>query len=118
MGVVQLRVNGKPDVFYSKEIFERDINIGDGEVKIFPAPIIIQERTPLAKADVQPDGNSFDYFTHWTHGAKREEDPLDVCGCSVINGKYKDAIGEYLQVDVSYKVILYIWLERNIKQAQ
>lgn len=36
MGVVQLRVSEKPDIFYSKEIFEKDINIGAGEIKIIP----------------------------------------------------------------------------------
>lgn len=113
MGVVQLRANGKPDMFYSKEIYERDINIGTGEVKLFPSPVVVMEK----KADV-PDGNSFDYFTHWTHGAKREEDPLDVCGCTIINGQYKDAIGENFQTDVNYKVMLYIWIERKLNQKQ
>ena len=66
----------------------------------------------------QPDGNSFDYFTHWTHGTKREEDPLNVCSCTIINGQYKDAIGEYFQTDVNYKVMLYIWVERKTNQQQ
>ncbi len=113
MGVVQLQANGKPDVFYSKEIFERDINIGAGEVKVFPPPVVIMER----KADA-PDGNNFDYFTLWTHGTKREEDPLNICGCTVINGQYKDAIGEYFQTDVNYKIMLYIWIERKTNQQQ
>ncbi len=112
MGVVQLRANTKPDVFYSKEIFERDINIGADEIKIF-TPQVVMER----KGD-QPDGNSFADFTHWTHGYKREEDPLSVCGCTVINGQYKDAIGEYFQTDVNYKVMLYIWIERKTNQQQ
>lgn len=110
MGVVQLRVNTKPDVFYSKEVFERDINIGVDEIKIIP-PQVTGER----KGE-QPDGNSFDYFTHWTHGSKREEDPLNICGCAVINGQYKDSIGEYFQTDVNYKVMLYIWIERKINR--
>ena len=113
MGVVQLRANRKPDVFYSKEIFERDINIGAGEVKLFLPPVVVIEK----KVD-QPDGNNFDYFTHWTHGTKREEDPLNIYDCSVINGQYKDAIGEYFQTDVSYKVLLYIWIERKANQQQ
>lgn len=112
MGVVQLRANTKPDVFYSKEIFERDMNIGAGEIKIIPSPVMMERKVD------QPDGNSFDYFTHWTHGTKREEDPLDVCGCSVINGQYKDAVGEYFQTDVNYKVVLYIWIERKTNQQQ
>lgn len=66
----------------------------------------------------QPDGNSFDYLTHWTHGTKREEDPLNICDCSVINGQYKDAIVEYFQTDVSYKVLLYIWIEKKVNQQQ
>lgn len=112
MGVVQLRANTKPDVFYSKEIFERDINIGADEIKIIPSQVAGERKGE------QPDGNSFDYFTHWTHGSKREEDPLDVCGCTVINGQYKDAIGEYFQADVNYKVMLHIWIERMINQQQ
>ncbi|MBN8674992.1 hypothetical protein PDL71_10740 [Lacibacter sp. MH-610] len=118
MGVVKLRANGKPDVFYSKEVFERDINISAGEMKIVPPPVVSEERTPLRKLDEQPDGNSFDYFTHWTHGAKREEDPLNICGCAFINGQYKDAIGEYFYMDVSYKIMLYIWIERKTNQQQ
>lgn len=111
MGVVQLRANGKPDMFYSKEVFEKDINTGAGEIKLFPPPVVVMEK----KVD-QPDGNSFDYFTHWTHGTKREEDPLNICGCSIINGQYKDAIGEYFGMDISYKVMLYIWMERKTNQ--
>ena len=110
MGVVQLRANTKPDVFCSKEIFERDINIGADEVKIIPSLIRKDEKID------PPDGNRFDYFTHWTHGAKREEDPLDVCGCTVVNGLYKDSIGEYFQTDVNYEVMLYIWIERKVNQ--
>lgn len=113
MGVVQLRANGKPSIFYSKEVFERDINIRVGEINLFPPPVVVME-----KKVATPDGNSFDYFTHWTHGTKREEDPLNVCGCSVINGQYKDAIGEYFQTDVNYKVMLYIWIERKANQQQ
>ncbi len=112
MGVVQLRVSEKPDIFYSKEIFEKDINIGAGEIKIIPPPVMMERKVD------QPDGNSFDYFTHWTHGTKREEDPLNICDCSVINGQYKDAIGEYFQTDVSYKVLLYIWIEKKVNQQQ
>lgn len=112
MGVIQLRAIGKPDIFYSKEIFEKDINIGAGEIKTIPSPVMMEKKVD------QPDGNSFDYFTHWTHGSKREEDPLSVCGCTVINGQYKDAIGEYFQTDVNYKVILYIWIERKTNQQQ
>lgn len=112
MGVVQLRANTKPDMFYSKEIFERDINIGAGEIKVVPSQVVMERKGE------QPDGNSFDYFTHWTHGAKREEDPLDVCSCTIVNGQYKDAIGENFQTDVNYKVMLCIWLERNINQQQ
>lgn len=112
MGVVQLRANTRPDMFYSKDVFERDINIGADEMKIIPSQVIMERKGE------QPDGNSFDYFTHWTHGAKREEDPLDVCGCTIINGQYKDAIGEIFQTDVNYKVMLYIWIERKLNQQQ
>lgn len=112
MGVVQLRANTKIDVFYSKDVFERDINIGADEMKIIPSQVVMERKGE------QPDGNSFDYFTHWTHGSKREEDPLNVCGCTVINGQYKDAIGEYFQTDVNYKVMLYIWIERKLNQQQ
>ena len=118
MGVVKLRANGKPDVFYSKEVFERDINISAGEIIIVPPPVVSEERTPLRKLNEQPDGNSFDYFTYWTHGTKREEDPLSICGCSVINGQFKDVAGEYFGTDMQYKVMLYIWIERKTNQQQ
>lgn len=113
MGVLQLQTNGKPDIFYSKEIFERDLNIGEAEIKIIPGQPKQEEKVALLKVE-PPDGNSFDFFTCWTHGSKREEDPLNICGCTLINGQFKDAVGEYFGTDISYKIILYIWIERKV----
>ena len=117
MGVLQLQTNGKPDIFYSKEIFERDLNIGEAEIKIIPDQPKQEEKVAFLREE-PPDGNSFDFFTCWTHGSKREEDPLNICGCTLINGQFKDAIGEYFGRDISYKVILYIWIERKTNEQQ
>lgn len=110
IGRLQLKANGKPDIFYSKEIFERDYNIGAGEIKQF-----INAAPPMRRLAQDPDGNSFSDFTQWTHGTKREEDPLNICNCTVINGQFRDAIGDYFGMDLQYKVMLYLWIERQIK---
>ena len=115
MGVLQLKANGRPDIFYAKEIFERDLNIGAGELKVFPYDPPNERRLGLRRIFVPPDGNSFDFFPSCTHGTRREEDPLNICGCTVINGYFKDSIGEVFGYDVSYKVMLYIWIERQMK---
>lgn len=117
MGVLQLQTNGKPDIFYSKEIFERDLNIGEAEIKIIPDQPKKEEKVAFLREE-PPDGNSFDFFTCWTHGSKREEDSLNICGCTLINGQFKDAVGEYFGTDISYKVILYIWIERKVNNKQ
>ena len=117
MGILQLQTNGKANIFYSKEIFERDINIGTGEIKIITDQPNQEENVAFLRVE-PPDGNSFDFFTCWTHGSKREEDPLNICGCTLINGQFKDAVGEYFGTDISYKVILYIWIERKTNEQQ
>lgn len=115
IGTLQLKANGKPDIFYSKEIFEKDINIGAGEIKIYPEQIKQERKAEPLKIFVPPDGNSFADFNFWTHGTRREEDTLNICNPAVINGKFKDAIGETLQMDIQYKAMLYIWTERQTK---
>ncbi len=117
MGVLQLQTNGRPDIFYSKEIFERDLNITAGEIKIFPQQEVQELNIAALKVDTPPDGNSFDFFTGWTHGTKREEDPLNICDCTLINGQFRNTIGESFAMDINYKVTVYIWVERFIKQA-
>lgn len=115
IGRLQLKANDKPDIFYSKEIFERDYNIGAGEIKIYPEQIKQERISEPLKVDVPPDGNSFSDFTQWTHGTKREKDPLNICNCTLINGQFRDAIGDYFGMDLQYKVMLYIWIERKTK---
>ena len=116
MGTLQLQANGNTAIFYSKEIFERDINTGRGELKEFVSQG--QGGAPLAflLINVPPDGNGFDFFNSWTHGSKREEDPVNVCNCSVINGWFKDAAAAIINTDIHYQVMLYIWIERKINQ--
>ena len=117
IGTLQLQASGKPNLFYAKEIFDKDINIGVNELKIVP-PEVINERLiePMRlKADDVPDeGNNFSDFTIWSHGTKREEDPVNVCGCQIINGQFKDTVGEYYETNIQYKIILYIWIERKV----
>lgn len=118
MGTLQLQSNGNSDVFYSKEIFERDINTGIGELKQFASQN--QGNAPLAflLINVPPDGNGFEYHNSWSHGSKREEDPVSICNCDVINGWYKDAAAETINTDIRYSVKLYIWIERKTNQLQ
>jgi hypothetical protein len=93
MGVVQLRANTKPDVFYSKEIFERDMNIGADEIKNIPTPQVDEWK----EREISLMATALLISLTGHTAAKREEDPLDICGCTVINGQYKDAIGEYFR---------------------
>ena len=115
MGVMQLKANGRPDIFYAKEIFERDLNIGAGELRVFPNDQPNERRLLLLRPRIPPDGNSFGFSPSCTHGTKREEDPLSICGCTVINGYFKDSIGEVMGYDLIYKVMLYIWIEKQTK---
>lgn len=117
MGTLQLQASGKPNLFYAKEIIDRDINLGVGEMKVVPPDVIVRRIVePLLKKgdDVPNDGNNFSDFTIWSHGTKREEDPVNVCGCQLINGQFKDAVGEYYNIDIQYRVMLYIWIERKV----
>ena len=114
MGVMQLKANGRPDIFYANEIFERDLNIGAGELRVFSNDQPNERRLLLLRPRIPPDGNSFGFSPSCTHGTKREEDPLNICGCTVINGYFKDSIGDIMGYDLSYKVMLYIWIERQL----
>jgi len=120
MGTLQLQVSGKPNLFYAKDIFEKDINIGVNELKIVPDVIERRLIEPQLRKgeDVPNDGNNFSDFTIWSHGTKREEDPIDVCGCQLINGQFKDAVGEYYNINIRYRVILYIWIKRKVNDKQ
>ena len=114
MGTLQLQSNGNTDVFYSKEIFERDINTGRAELKQFVSQGGPEAPIAFLLVNNPPDGNDFDFFNSWTHGSKREEDPVSVCNCSVINGWFKDAAAAIINTDIHYQVMLYIWIERKI----
>lgn len=116
IGRLQLRASGKPNLFYAKEIFDKDINLGVNELKVVPDKIERRLIEPLRLKgdDVPDDGNNFNDFTIWSHGTKREEDPVDVCGCQLINGQFKDAVGDYYNIDIQYRVMLYIWIERKV----
>jgi hypothetical protein len=120
MGTLQLQASGKPNLFYAKEIFDKDINLGVNELKIVPDVIERRLIEPQLRKgeDVPNDGNNFSDFTIWSHGTKREEDPVNVCGCHIINGQFKDAVGEYYKIDIQYRVTLYIWIERKVNDKQ
>ncbi|HYD22678.1 MAG TPA: hypothetical protein VEB40_14450, partial [Flavipsychrobacter sp.] len=42
----------------------------------------------------------------------REPEPLEIAGCHLIYGCYKDIIGKNLNTDLQYRVTFYIWIER------
>lgn len=113
MGKLQLRASGKPNLFYAKEIFEKDINLGNNEIKIILPPV--KGKTKGIKVEPGKDGNNFLDFPIWSHGTKREEDPLSICGCNIINGQYNDVVGEFNGIDIRYRIMLYIWIERKVK---
>ena len=121
IGTIQLQASGKPNLFYAKEIFDKDINIAVNELKIVSEGVfneLLVAPLRLKGEDVPNDGNNFSDFNIWSQGSKREEDPVNICGCQLINGQFKDAVGAYYNANIQYKVILYIWIERKVNNKQ
>ncbi len=120
IGTLQLQASGKPNLFYAREIFDKDINIGVNELKIVQEAVFneLLAAPPLKGNNPPVDGNNFFDFPVWSHGTKREEDPVNICGCQLINGQFKDAVGAYYNANIQYKVILYIWIERKVNNKQ
>jgi hypothetical protein len=96
LGSLHLQGTGSSNLFYAADIKADDNSIANGEFLKSP-------RSP--KRPVFP----FYDFRTCTHGSKREEDPLDIPGCSIIGGIYRDRAGLVFYNPVHYHINIYVW---------
>lgn len=87
-GELRLQNLGSANLFYSGEVKLSDRNLGFGDAS--------QAEVWARKA--------------WTHDYRREEDPVFIQeSCPVIQGNYRDKIGEASHSDYEYTVTVYLW---------
>ena len=118
VGRLQLQAFEASNFFYSKEIFDRDINASLGEIVPLRTNLPIKTN-PFREVTVNrliQSGTHFFNYRGWSHGGRQEEDPLDVTGVKVINGWYRDYLGDYHNRDIQYTLMVYVWIERNLNQ--
>jgi hypothetical protein len=96
LGSLRLQGTGSSNLFFAADIKADDYSIKQGEFIHAPGPA------------GQP-GFPFYDFQVYTHGAKREEDPLDIPGCSIISGIYRDSAGLLFTNPVHYHINIYVW---------
>jgi hypothetical protein len=96
LGSLRLQGSGSSNLFYAADIKAGDNSITNGEFL----------RSPVAAG--QP-GFPFYDFQVCTHGTKREEDPLDIPGCSIIGGIYRDSTVLLFTTPVHYHINIYVW---------
>jgi hypothetical protein len=92
IGELKLRSLEKANIFYIKDVHEADLSMMFGDFSITPGFI--------------PQ--------NWTHGRHRLVDPVVVNGeTTVIQGLFKDRLGERIGKDWPYAVNVYVWYEIN-----
>lgn len=92
MGDVRLQSCEQSNLFYAGEVYEREINLGAGDFTSRQWPV-----------------------KEWTHGLKREEVMAEASGdTTILQGTYRDRIGEHLNMHVKYEVKIYVWYEREV----
>jgi hypothetical protein len=96
LGTLRLQANGSSNLFYAADIKADDNSIIQGEFIQAPGPA------------GQPGFPFFD-FKVCTHGTKREEEPLEIPGCSIISGIYRDRTGLLFTNPVHYHINIYVW---------
>lgn len=94
LGSLRLQGMGISNLFYATDIKADDNSIAPGE---FP------------HGPVKGPGPRFYDFGVCTHGTKREEDPLDIPGCGIIGGIYRDSTGPLFTNPVHYHINIYVW---------
>jgi hypothetical protein len=107
MGELKLQSLDTANIFYTKDIVEEDRNIGNDAIRIINNTPPAERRMAFLKVDPPPD--LWQPMFPFTHGCKLEEDGLLMLHNPVIAGIYKDAIGKAYNLDINYKVMLYIW---------
>ncbi len=106
LGRLQLQMVGLPNLCWCSEIFAEDSNTGFGEL---PRPYGFVPLLPSDPKDPQPTGRHFYQLHDCTHGTKKEEDPLNICGSRIICGIYRDTAGLQFTHPVHYRINLYVW---------
>lgn len=89
IGDLRLQSCEKANLFYASDIYERDINLGIGD----------WTDKQFAVREV-------------THGRKREEVRAEANGdTTILQGTFRDKIGEHLNMHLLYEVRIYVWYE-------
>jgi hypothetical protein len=112
LGSVQLQLNGLPNLFWGRDIYADDNNTGFGEL---PAPAGMGGPQPMI--GIKPPlvtGKSFFQYHDCTHGTKKEEETLDICGSRLINGIYRDNTGQLSATGIRYDINLYLWTQNSL----
>jgi hypothetical protein len=93
-GLLSLQSPDKTDIFFQSEVFREDKNINYADFSY--SPIEIGE---------------------WIRGRKRiATDVLISTGSPILEAYYKDSWGLFYNVDVSYQLKIYVWIEKqNLK---
>jgi hypothetical protein len=90
IGELKLQSLERANIFYVTDVYEASLNMMYGDFSI------VQGFIP------QP----------WTHGRNRFEDVVMVNGeTTILNGLFKDRLGEGIKRDWPYKVNVYVWYE-------
>ena len=94
LGTLRLQGAGSSNLFYAADIKADESNIATGEFL----------RKPIT-------GAGFPFYDYGvsTHGTRREEDPLDIPGCNIISGIYRDSAGLLSDNPVHYHINIYVW---------
>jgi hypothetical protein len=96
LGSLRLQGSGSSNLFYAADIKAGDNGIANGEFL----------RSPVGGGKQR---FPFYDFQVCTHGTKREEDPLDIPGCAIIGGIYRDSTGLLFTNPVHYHINIYVW---------
>jgi hypothetical protein len=111
LGRVQLQLNGLPNLFWGRDIYADDNNTGFGEL---PAGAL---GTPRPLIGIKPPlitGKSFYQYHDCTHGTKKEEEMLDICGSRLVSGIYRDNTGQLFTTSARYDINLYLWTQNSL----
>ncbi len=112
LGRVQLQLNGSPNLFWGRDIYADDNNTGFGEL-----PVPAGTDGPLPLIGITPPvvtGQSFFRYHDCTHGTKKEEETVDICGSRLISGIYRDNTGHLFAIGIRYDISLYLWTQNTL----
>ncbi len=110
LGNLQLQLNGSPNLFWSDTVIADDNSIAMGELR----PPNNLPRPAIGIVPAGGTGRSFYQFHDCTHGTKKEEQVIDICGSRLISGQYRDYTGQFFTTGIRYTITLYVWTENSL----